>query len=275
MNAESLKKKILADSREELAARQRNTRYDGPESAYEFAFSDQSFLTRREMRGVRLQLEYTKPDLVQQEHGVDATMVVFGSARIKPKEQASTSHEQRMARYYEEARKLGELTATHGVSCVPDERLVVCTGGGPGIMEAANRGAFEAGGLSVGLNIALPHEQAPNPFLTPELCFQFHYFALRKMHFLMRAKVLVAFPGGFGTLDELFEVLTLIQTGKASPVPILLFDKAWWQKLINWDFLMSEGMISPQDLDLFRFVETADDAWAEICRFYAIGQARP
>jgi hypothetical protein len=270
MNAESLKKKILADAREELASRRRNTRYDGPQSAYEFAFSDPSFITRRELRGVRLQLEYTKPDLIQQEHGIDATMVVFGSARIKSTDDARTERELRMARYYEEARKLGALAAGHGLKCLPDERLVVCTGGGPGIMEAANRGAFESGGLSVGLNIALPHEQVPNEYLTPELCFQFHYFALRKMHFLMRAKVLVAFPGGFGTLDELFEVLTLIQTGKASPVPILLFDQAWWEKLINWEFLVSEGMISSEDLQLFRFVETADQAWEEICRFYAI-----
>jgi uncharacterized protein (TIGR00730 family) len=295
MNSRKLKARVLASARTESAKPKQGHRYAGPESAYEFAFADTDFLLQREMRGMRLLLEYAKPDLVQTKLGIEHTIVVFGSARFPSPETAAAQlaaatkavadtpndtlstqqltiakRNMRTARYYTEAQALGALVAKHDATCDPDERLVICTGGGPGIMEAANRGAFEAGGLSVGLNISLPHEQAPNPYLTPELCFQFHYFAIRKMHFMMRAKALVAFPGGFGTLDELFEVVTLIQTTKAARVPILLFDRAWWQRLINFDALVEDGVISPEDLALFTFVETAAEAWQSICSFYDI-----
>jgi hypothetical protein len=250
--------------------------YDGPGSAYELAFKDEAFLLRDDMRPVRMQLELLKPELQLTEQGVHSTVVIFGSARILPREVA----EQRLAvaedggdpgairrarmqldmsRYYEEARRLAHLI-TEG-SAARGEPIYVATGGGPGIMEAGNRGAFEAGGKSVGLNIVLPHEQRPNPFITPELCFRFHYFALRKMHFLMRSVALVCFPGGFGTLDELFETMTLIQTGKSRRRPILLFGREFWSRLINFDLLIDTGMIKPDDVQLFRYVETAEEAW--------------
>jgi uncharacterized protein (TIGR00730 family) len=270
MNAENLRRPVLPDVREELAVQTKLERYAGPQSSYEFAFSDKEFLTRRELRGVRLQLEYYKPDLILHEHGVESTVVIYGSARFKSPEQAKTARERRQLRYYTEAQRLGALIAEHSKQCAPENRLVVCTGGGPGIMEAANRGAIESGGLSVGLNIALPHEQVPNDYITPELCFQFHYFALRKMHFMMRAKALVIFPGGFGTLDELFEMLTLIQTRKSARVPILLFDRAWWERLIRFDFLVEEGVIGAEDVKLFEYVESADGAWSRIQSFYGL-----
>jgi uncharacterized protein (TIGR00730 family) len=176
----------------------------------------------------------------------------------------------RNAEYYEKARTFAQLVAKSS-SCLPaDEKLFICTGGGPGIMEAANRGAQESGAPSVALNIALPHEQHPNPYVTPDLSFKFHYFALRKMHFMMRAKALVAFPGGFGTLDELFEVMTLVQTHKARPVPILLFGTEFWQRLVNMNVLVQEGTISPEDLSLFHYVDTPEAAWQVICDFYAL-----
>jgi uncharacterized protein (TIGR00730 family) len=176
----------------------------------------------------------------------------------------------RNAQHYENARTFAQLVA-RSCSCLPDdEKLFICTGGGPGIMEAANRGAKEAGAPSVALNIALPHEQKPNPYVTPELSFKFHYFALRKMHFMMRAKALVAFPGGFGTLDELFEVMTLVQTRKSRPVPILLFGTEFWKRLINIDVLVEEGTISVEDLQLFRYVDTPEAAWQTICDFYQL-----
>jgi uncharacterized protein (TIGR00730 family) len=283
-----LRQRKLAEIQAELRSHAAvDARYAAPGSSYRFAFTDQDFLTRRETRGMRLQLEYAKADLVQQEMGVDSTIVVFGSARFLAPEQAEQAlaaarasgeaariaqAERQLAnsRYYAEAQRLGQLVAAHSQCCMPDDRLVICTGGGPGIMEAANRGAFEAGGLSMGLNIALPHEQRPNPYLTPELCFQFHYFALRKMHFFMRAKALVAFPGGFGTLDELFETLTLIQTRKSERVPILLFDRDWWLKLIDFDFLVESQVISPEDKDLITFVSSAEEAWQSIRGFYRI-----
>jgi uncharacterized protein (TIGR00730 family) len=231
------------------------------------------------MRAVRMQLELMKPELLLDEQGVHATIVIFGSARILPAEAAQallTVAEDRgddagaakarrqlaMSRYYEEARRFAHIATS---ACA--ERgcpVVIATGGGPGIMEAGNRGAFEAGGKSVGLNIVLPHEQYPNPYITPELCFRFHYFGLRKMHFLMRSIALVCFPGGFGTLDELFETLTLIQTGKSRPRPILLFGRDFWTRLINVDLLLETGMISPGDEKLFHYVETAEEAWAVI-----------
>ena len=217
--------------------------------AYLLAFTDDEFMLRQEQRGIRLQLELEKPEQAMLKHNIESAIVVFGSARTDSSKP-----------YYQEARALTKKAALQsGVNGLPN--IHVITGGGPGIMEAANRGAHDVGADSVGLNIVLPHEQAPNPYITPDLCFQFHYFAIRKMHFLIRAKVLVVFPGGFGTLDELFEALTLIQTKKIKPMPILIFDESYWRRLINFDFLVSEGMISKSDLDLIQFVNDADQAW--------------
>lgn len=258
-------------------------RYDGPESAYRLAFTDTEFLLREELRPVRMQLELLKPELVQQEQDIKATVVIFGSARIHSEEKAraglALAQQGRdaaaikraevqlsMSRYYEEARRFARLV-TEASAKRPDP-LYVVTGGGPGIMEAGNRGAFEAGGKSIGLNIVLPHEQHPNPYITPELCFQFHYFGLRKMHFLMRSIALVCFPGGFGTLDELFETMTLIQTGKCRRRPILLFGREFWSRLINFELLIETGMISPGDERLFHFVESAEEAWGLLEREY-------
>ncbi len=259
------------------------SRYGGPESSYKLAFTDTEFLLREELRPVRMQLELLKPEVVQHEHGIESTIVIFGSARILPPEVAqqrldqarATGIEQNerraeaavaMSLYYEEARRFAALVTER--SRTLDTPIYVVTGGGPGIMEAGNRGAFDVGGKSIGLNIVLPHEQEPNAYITPELCFQFHYFALRKMHFVMRSIALVCFPGGFGTLDELFEVMTLIQTGKSRRRPILMFGRAFWEKLINWQHLVDTGMISPGDLQLFHFVETAEDAWSRLAEHY-------
>ncbi len=268
--------------------------YDGPESAYRLAFTDTEFLLRQELRPVRMQLELLKPELVQQELGIESTIVVFGSARIVPPETAErilrdaeaagdptalrvAKMHTHMARYYDEARRFGAIVTQKSQQMATP--VYVVTGGGPGIMEAGNRGAHEVGGKSIGLNIVLPHEQAPNPYITPELCFQFHYFGLRKMHFLMRSIALVCFPGGFGTLDEMFEALTLIQTGKSRRRPVLLFGRDFWTKLINFDHLVETGMISALDLQLFRFVETAEEAWDALAAIYgfetAAGQAAP
>lgn len=258
--------------------------------AYRLAFADPEFLLRRETRGIRFQLEMLKPDLAQNEAGVEHTVVVFGSARFCDREAARHQLEDaqasgdiqalrraqramRNAEYYEQARAFAQLVAQSSACLPAHEKLHICTGGGPGIMEAANRGAHERGSPSVALNIVLPHEQQPNPYVTPDLSFKFHYFALRKMHFMMRAKALVAFPGGFGTLDELFEVLTLVQTRKAQPVPILLYGSAFWQRLINLDVLVEEGTISEEDLQLLRFVDSPQDAWQAICSFYNLPAA--
>jgi uncharacterized protein (TIGR00730 family) len=249
------------------------------------AFADPEFLLRRETRGIRFQLEMLKPDLAQQAKGIEHTVVVFGSARFRSAEVAAQqltlaqqegapealAHAHTMVRnahFYEQARELGKTITCHTLSETHGNKMFICTGGGPGIMEAANRGAYEAGGISVGLNIALPHEQSPNPYLTPGLSFKFHYFALRKMHFMMRAKALVAFPGGFGTLDELFETLTLIQCKKAKPVPIVLFGTDYWKRLFNPDVLVEEGAISVEDLELFKYVDSVNDAWHIIRDFY-------
>ena len=254
-------------------------RYEGPKSSYRLAFADTAFLLREEMRPVRMQLELLKPELVQDEQGIEATIVIFGSARIVPPEVAQrmvadakaandgaalavAQRHARMSPYYAEARRFGTLVTEKSRHL--QTPLYVVTGGGPGIMEAGNRGAFEVGGKSIGLNIVLPHEQMPNEYITPELCFQFHYFALRKMHFLMRSIALVCFPGGFGTLDELFETITLIQTGKCRRRPILLFGREFWTSLINFDLLIETGMISPEDVNLFRFVESAEEAWGHL-----------
>jgi uncharacterized protein (TIGR00730 family) len=260
-----------------------NARYEGPESAYRLAFTDIDFLLREELRPIRLQLELLKPELVQDEQGVDATIVFFGSARVvaadvaerelaaarasgDPRLLKAAQTRVAMSRYYEEARRFAGIVTRRSTSL--DRPIYVVTGGGPGIMEAGNRGAFEVGGKSVGLNIVLSHEQVPNRYITPELCFQFHYFALRKMHFLMRAIALVCFPGGFGTLDELFEVLTLVQTGKSRMRPILLFGREFWTRLIDFELLIETGMIAPEDVRLFHFVETAEDAWALLAAEY-------
>ncbi len=218
--------------------------------AYKLAYTDTEFLFRPELRPVRLQLELLKPELLQQEAGIKATVVIFGSARLP-----ETSP------HYREAHRLAERITSQCQQCSRCD-LTVVTGGGPGIMEAANRGAHDAGGKSVGLNIVLPFEQGPNPYVTPELAFQFHYFAIRKMHFLIRARAMVAFPGGFGTLDELFETLTLVQTHKIDPMPIVLVGRAFWQRIVDFEAMVDEGVISRSDLDLFHLVENADEAWA-------------
>jgi len=255
--------------------------------AYRLAFADPEFLLRRDTRGIRFQLELLKPDLDLQQAGIENTVVVYGSARcVSPRQarqelaaaraggdaQALRLAERavRNARHYAAAREFGRLVATHSLSQPPQDRVYICTGGGPGVMEAANRGAHDVGVPSIGLNIDLPHEQTANPYVTRELCFKFHYFALRKMHFMMRAKALVAFPGGFGTLDELFEVLTLVQTRKAKPVPIVLFGSDYWQRLLDWDMLVEEGAIVPEDLALFHVVDEPAEAWAVIRAFYGI-----
>jgi uncharacterized protein (TIGR00730 family) len=261
-------------------------------ASYRLAYADTEFLRRSELRPVRLQLELLKAELLQQEQGIESTVVIFGSTRIPEPDAAR----QRLAaaeaalaaapddpervrlvavargivaksRYYVEAKRLAAMITA--VSQRNGHRhFVVMTGAGPGIMEAANRGAHEAGGKSIGLSIALPLEERPNPYVTPELCFQFHYFAIRKMHFVLRARALVAFPGGFGTLDELFETLTLIQTRKVARVPVLLFGREYWQRVVDLDALVEEGTIDPIDRDLVTYVETAEDAWTLIRDFY-------
>jgi uncharacterized protein (TIGR00730 family) len=244
------------------------------------------------VRGVRLQIDYLKPELLLEEHEIHKTIVVFGSTRIcepaaacrkvealRASLTADTSNVELARRlaiaerihakshYYEVAREFGRLVS----SANHDPRKhhsVIITGGGPGMMEAANRGAFDVGAKSVGLNISLPHEQYPNPYVTPELCFSFHYFALRKLHFLLRAKALVAFPGGYGTFDELFEVLTLVQTRKIKPIPVVLVGESYWRRAVDIDFLVDEGVIDPEDRDLFWFAETAQDIWNGILHWY-------
>jgi uncharacterized protein (TIGR00730 family) len=265
---------------EEAHAAQPAGRYAGPESAFRLAFTDAEFLLREELRPVRMQLELLKPELIQRELRIESTIVLFGSARILPPEAAREQLAQArddaarkraevalaMSRYYDEARRFAALVTER--SRTLESPIYVVTGGGPGIMEAGNRGAHEVGGKSIGLNIVLPHEQAPNPYITPELCFQFHYFGLRKMHFLMRSIGLVCFPGGFGTLDELFETMTLVQTKKSRARPILLFGREFWDKLIDFQHLVDMGMISPEDLGLFHYVETAEEAWARLSEHY-------
>ena len=230
--------------------------------AYKLAFADGDFMLRDDLRPVRLQLELLKPDLLMNERGIQSTIVMFGGARIPRPEhadQAATPTLAKLAHYYDEAREFARLMTLRSVQSYGREDVIV-TGGGPGVMEAGNRGAKDAGGVSIGLNIVLPHEQAPNTYVTPDLCFNFHYFAIRKMHFLMRAKAITVFPGGFGTLDELFETLTLIQTDRMKKMPFVLFGREFWEKIINWDALAEAGTISPEDLKLFHFAETAQQA---------------
>jgi hypothetical protein len=253
----------LRDAHEDIADTQQLP--DTPQAqskAYRLAFADPDFLCRDELRPVRLQLELLKPELGLDEHGVNSTVVLFGGARIpRPEEREGARSDtlRDMSKYYEEARAFARAITERSVASDCTENVVV-TGGGPGVMEAGNRGAAEAGGCSIGLNIVLPHEQEPNHYVTPELCFNFHYFAIRKMHFLMRAKAIAVFPGGFGTMDETFETLTLIQTGRMERIPVLLFGEDFWREVVNWDALVRAGTISPEDLDLFRFVETAEQA---------------
>jgi len=276
----------LADAWAELQ-NHANNGYSLDEDAYRLAFADPEFLLRRETRGIRFQLEMLKPDLAHAAQGINNTVVVFGSARYLAPDEAQEALDKaqaagepraiaravqavRNARYYDLARQFARLVAAESDKRPKEDRLYICTGGGPGIMEAANRGAHDMGALNVGLNIALPHEQKGNPYISPSLCFKFHYFALRKMHFMMRAKALVAFPGGFGTLDELFEVLTLVQTRKAKPVPIVLFGTDYWKRLINFDVMVEEGTISPEDLALFHFADEPLQAWQQIQAFYGL-----
>ena len=259
-------------------------------SSYIPADRDPEFLQREELRPIRIGLELLKPELIQREQGIQSTIVVFGSARLQEsaaakhvlhmaEEEAARApndptHQQKVAiarrqlalsKYYDVAREFSRLVSS---TCQIDGRCdyVIVTGGGPGIMEAANRGADDVKAKSIGLNITLPHEQRPNPYITPELCFQFRYFAMRKMHFLIRAKALVAFPGGFGTLDELFETLTLLQTGKTENVMVVLVGRDFWERLINWQLLVENGLIEQQDLRLFHYAETAQEAWDLIAR---------
>jgi len=250
--------------------------------AYRLAFQDMDFLLREDLRPVRFQLELLKPQLLLDEANIASTFVMYGSARIPEPAKAQALLELAQgeeairiakslvakSKYYDVAYQLAQLAS----SCERDEQgkrhFVVCSGGGPSIMEAANRGAAEAGHESIGLNIVLPHEQAPNPYVTPSLSMQFHYFALRKMHFLLHARALAAFPGGFGTFDELFELLTLIQTGKIKPIPVLLFGREFWNRVVNFEALVEEGVISARDLNIFTFVETAEEAWKIVQDFY-------
>ena len=230
--------------------------------AYQLAFLDDRFMCREELRPVRLQLELLKPQMMLDEQGITSTVVLFGGARIPEPAQKHTAKSTALAdlsHFYEEARRFACLMTRQSMAAGGHDDVII-TGGGPGVMEAGNRGAADAGGRSIGLNIVLPHEQAPNTYVTPDLCFNFHYFAIRKMHFLMRARAICVFPGGFGTLDEMFEALTLIQTGRMKRIPFLLFGRTYWETIINWQALAEAGVISPEDLTLFRFVETAEDA---------------
>ncbi len=250
--------------------------------AYRLAFQDTEFLLREDLRPVRFQLELLKPELLLDEAKIASMLVIYGSARIPAPDHADalvaaakTPEEKRVAErlaakacYYREAMRLAAIASGVPQDAQGNRQFVVCSGGGPSIMEAANRGAQEAGAESVGLNIVLPHEQAPNPYVTPSLSFQFHYFALRKMHFLLRARAVCVFPGGFGTFDETFELLTLIQTGKMKAMPIVLFGKDFWTRVINFEALADEGVINRRDTNIFRFVETAEEAWAHIVDFW-------
>ncbi len=250
---------------------------DTPQSrapAYRLAFADNDFLCRDELRAVRLQLELLKPQMVMDERGIESTVVLFGGARIpEPGKKARSKGMADLSHFYSEAREFARLMTMKSLESYGKQN-VICTGGGPGVMEAGNRGAQDAGGSSIGLNIVLPHEQTPNEYVTPDLCFNFHYFAIRKMHFLMRARAVCVFPGGFGTMDETFEALTLIQTGRMQKIPFLLFGRAFWEKVINFEALCEAGTISPEDLKLFKFVETAAEAFEAIENWDGAGETR-
>jgi uncharacterized protein (TIGR00730 family) len=279
-------KELLPEEKEALIQKLRSSR------AYQKAYQDIDFMSRKDLRSVRLQLELLKPETLLREHKIRSTIVVFGSARVLSPEEArrrlaaaqealaesprdvelkrrvaDAEKKVELSHWYEEARRFAAILSK-AQQAGQDLEYVITTGGGPGIMEAANRGAWECGAKSIGLNITLPHEQDPNPYITPELCFQFHYFSLRKMHFLMRAKALVACPGGYGTLDELFETLTLVQTGKKRPLPIVLFGKEFWKRLIDFNYLAEQGMIHHEDIKLVKLVDTAEEGWDHIRKFW-------
>lgn len=268
----------LSDSREDRRRAERQPRT--PQSispSYRLAYADDDFLCRDELRPVRLQLELLKPEMILAEAGIRSTVVMFGGARIPEPGKApwaaknETQEKNLMAasQYYEEARNFARLCSTYSLTTEGRE-FVVVTGGGPGVMEAGNRGADDVGAKSIGLNVVLPHEQAPNAYVTPELSLNFHYFAIRKMHFLMRAKAITIFPGGFGTLDELFETLTLIQTQRMEQVPLVLFGSKFWNSIVDFQALADFGTIAPEDLELLKIVDTADEAWAIIARHYGL-----
>jgi len=246
-------------------------------SAYRLAYMDDEFLMSRALRSTRLSLEMMKPEIALSERGIRSTVVLFGGARIpepgKAARAAKNSQQKKnleaVSRYYEEARRFAKFCSTYSATTYHRE-FVIVTGGGPGVMEAGNRGADDVGAPSIGLNIVLPHEQEPNPYITPELCFNFHYFAIRKMLFLIRSKALAIFPGGFGTLDELFEALTLIQTGRMERIPVLMFGKDFWRNVVNVDYLAEQGTIAPEDIDLLTYVDSAEEGWQKICDFYQL-----
>jgi uncharacterized protein (TIGR00730 family) len=273
-----------AEQEASFADAQRHQTPQTQNASYRLAFRDTDFMLRDELRPVRFQLELLKPEMLLEEAGIGSTLVMYGSARIPSPEhvdavRATAATPERKAvverlvaksKYYEEARKLAQIASKCALVEKGMRQFVVCSGGGPSIMEAANRGAAEVGAETIGLNITLPHEQAPNPYVTPELSFQFHYFALRKMHFLLRARAVAVFPGGFGTLDEFMELVTLIQTGKMKPIPILLYGREYWNRVINFTAMAEEGVINPNDPDLFTWCETAEEGWAKIVEFYEL-----
>ena len=283
MTKKEIEERKFRPAREE--ADEARKQLDTPQTrsaAYRLAFQDTEFLLREDLRPVRFQLELLKPQLLMDEAQIESVFVFYGSARIPEAEQAQarleaarTPEQKRIAenlakksRYYDEARKLARIAAQYPVNENGGRHFVVCSGGGPSIMEAANRGAVDVGQTTIGMNIVLPHEQAPNQYVTPELSFQFHYFALRKMHFLLRARALAVFPGGFGTFDEMFELLTLIQTGKMKPIPILLYGRDFWNRVVDFEALADEGVIAHADLKLLTWVETAEEGWAAVQAFY-------
>lgn len=266
----------LRTSSEDVAASKRAPSTPQTESpAFRLAFADDDFLTAEETRGIRFQLEYLKPEVRLRERGINSTVVLFGGARIPApgmpawaaKNDVQKANLEAASTYYEEARRFAQLVSAMS-KALDFKEFVVTTGGGPGVMEAGNRGAADVGAPSIGLNIVLPHEQAPNSYVTPELSFNFHYFATRKIHFLMRAKAVAVFPGGFGTLDEFFETLTLIQTRRMDAIPLILFGRAFWSKVINFEALAEAGTIAPDDTKLFHFVDTAQEGWDVVRKFY-------
>ena len=268
----------LRTSKQDIAALKRAPQTPQTASAaYRLAYTDEEFITSDETRGIRFQLEYLKPELRLKQRGINSTVVLFGGARIpepgKPAWAARNDAQKRnlelASKYYEEARRFAQYASLTSEALGYKEYVVV-TGGGPGVMEAGNRGAADVGAPSIGFNIVLPHEQAPNTFITPELCFNFHYFATRKIHFLLRAKAVAIFPGGFGTLDEFFETLTLIQTGRMERVPLLLFGIEFWKNVINFEALAEAGTISPEDPSLFTVVDSAEDGWSVVRDFYKL-----
>jgi uncharacterized protein (TIGR00730 family) len=258
---------------------------ESSEESYKFAFDDEAFLARRETIGIRFELELLKPEILLNEHGIDHTITVFGSTRfvshekaLEMEKSAQTVDEKAKAnkallhsRYYESAREFGTMVAQYNnIQTENSNKLHICTGGGPGIMEAANRGAFEAGDKTIGFNISLPREQHPNPYISPGLSFRFHYFALRKMHFMLRARAIVAFPGGFGSFDELFEVLTLMQTKKVTRFPVILMSKEFWNQMVHFQEMIEFGVIDDSDMKVIHFAETAEEAWEIIRNHYQL-----